>query len=97
MGMLYELEEQADRSVTEQMQETLQDALRRYRPMCAGCDIALSRHHSYDRSIITKYGEMRVSIPVFRCGDCGAMSSGMALLGDVERGKQYSKKRGKRR
>ena len=95
--MLYELQEQADRSGPEQMRETLQGALDLYKPMCNSCAIALSRHHSYGRGIITNYGEMRLSIPVFRCGDCGSMASGMKLVGDVERGRQYSKKRGKKR
>ena len=80
MGMLYELEEQADRCVTKQMRETLQGALDLYKPMRGSCGIALSRHHSCGRNTITMYGEMRLSIPAFRCGDCGAMSSGMSSV-----------------
>ena len=37
------------------------------------CDVATARHHNYERTLTTKYGEIRLDIPVFRCGDCGAM------------------------
>ena len=50
MRMLYELEEQAYRSVAERMRETLQGALDLYKSMRGSCGIALSRHHnSYGR------------------------------------------------
>ena len=55
------------------MRQTIADALLRYKPMCEECDVAMARHHSYERTLITKYGEMRLYVPVFRCGDCGAM------------------------
>ena len=97
MGMLYRLEEEADRTITQQMQQTLQDALGRYTAMCKECDLAMHRHHSYGRAMVTKYGELSLSIPVFRCGECGKMFSGMELIGDVERRKRFSKKRAKRR
>ena len=32
----------------------------------------MARHHPHERILITKYGEMRLDVPVFRCGDCGA-------------------------
>ena len=97
MGMLYRLEEQADKTVTQDIQDTLQSALKRYKPMCKGCDLAMARHHSYERTLITKYGEVNLSMPVFRCGGCGFMQSGMELVGAVEKRKSYSKKRAKRR
>lgn len=97
MGMLYELEEEADRNITHQMQQTLQDALDGYRVMCAKCDLAMHRHHRYNRALVTKYGELRLRVPVYRCGECGGMSSGMELIGEVERGKRFSKKREMRR
>ena len=34
------------------MQDRLQEALDAYRPMCAECDLAMSKHQSYRRSII---------------------------------------------
>ncbi len=34
MGMLYRLEEQAEKTVTQEIQDTLQDALMLYKPMC---------------------------------------------------------------
>ena len=80
MGMLYELEEEADRNITRQMQQTLQEALDRYRVMCDKCDLAMHRHHRYSRA------------PVYRCSECGGMSSGMESIGEVERGKRFSKK-----
>ena len=64
--------------------------------MCTGCDLAMSRHQSYPRSIITKDDELRLSIPKFRCCECGRMSGGMELLGDEKRNR-YSKKPERRR
>ena len=95
-GLLYELEEQRDRTIAQYMQDRLQEALDAYTPMCSECDIAMSRHQSYPRSIITKDGELRLSIPKFRCSECGRMSSGMELLGDEKRNR-YSKKPARRR
>ena len=37
-------------------------------------DVAMPRPHSYERTLIAKYGEMRLDVPVFRCGDFGAMT-----------------------
>ena len=53
-GLLYELEEQRDRTIARYMQDRLQESLDAYRPMCTECDLAMSRHQSYPRSIITK-------------------------------------------
>lgn len=62
-GLLYQLVEQRDRTMAQYMQDRLQSALDAYRPMCAECDLAMSRHQSYPRSIITKDGELRLSVP----------------------------------
>ena len=90
-SLLYQLEEDRDRTIALYMQDRVQSALDAYKPMCPECDLAMSRHQSYPRSIITKDGELRLSVPKFRCPECGRMSSGMALLGD-ERRNRYSKK-----
>ena len=95
-GLLYELEEQRDWTIARYMQDRLQESLDAYRPMCTECDLAMSRHQSYPRSIITKDGELRLSIPKFRCSECGRMRSGMELLGDEKRNR-YSKKPERRR
>ena len=65
------------------MRQTIIDELARYKPMC---DVAMARHHSYERTLITKYGEMRLDIRVFRCGDCGAMD----FIGKGQTRKLYS-------
>ena len=93
-GLLYQLEEERDRTIAQYMQDRLQSALDAYKPMC--CALAMSRHQSYRRSIITKDGELRLSVPKFRCSECGRMSSGMELLGDEKRNR-YSKKPEKKR
>ncbi len=68
-GLLYESEEQRDRTIAQYMQDRVQEALDAYKPMRAECDLAMSGHRSYPRSIITKDGELRLSIPKFRCSD----------------------------
>ena len=83
-GLLYELEEQRDRTIARYMQDRLQESLDAYRPMCTECDLAMSRHQSYPRSIITKDGELRLSIPKFRCSECGRMRSGDGTFGRRE-------------
>ena len=55
------------------------------------CDVAMARHHCYKRTIIAKYGEMRLDVPVFRCGDCGMMTNGMDVIGKGQTRKLYSK------
>ena len=35
---------------------------------------------------------MRLDIPVFSCGDCGAMGNGMDVIGKEQTRKRYSKK-----
>ena len=92
MKLLYELESQADEFIVERLRRTIADALSGYKPMCEECDVAMARHHSYERTLITKYGETRLDVPVFRCGDCGAMTSGMDVIGKGQARKRYSKK-----
>lgn len=82
--------EQRDRTIAQYMQDRLQEALDAYRPMCAECDLAMGKHQSYRRSIITKDGDLRLSVPKFRCSESGRMSSGMELLGDEKRNR-YSR------
>ena len=41
----------------------------------------MARRHCYERTLITKYGEMRLDVPVFRRGDCGAMRGGLDVIG----------------
>ena len=57
MELLYELEIQADEFIVEWMRQTITDALSQYKPMCEGCDVAMVRHHCYEQTLITKYGE----------------------------------------
>ena len=92
MGLLYELETQVEREIPARLQRSLQEALDGYRAGCPACQLVMHRHHRYRRSIMTGYGEVELQIPVFRCGECGRMSSGMDLLGDEERYRRYSKK-----
>ena len=64
-------------------------------PTGAPCDqsrLAMHRHHRYARANATGYGEVRVQIPVFRCGHCRRMASVMPLLGDEMRHRRFSKK-----
>ena len=60
MELLYELESQADEIIVERMRRTIADALSQYKPMREECDVTMARHHSYERTLITKYGEMRL-------------------------------------
>lgn len=90
--MLNEMETRLERELPQRLQESLQEALDGYRAQCEGCGLLMHRHHRYPRSIMTGYGEVRLQIPVFRCGQCREMSSGMGLLGDEERYRRYSKK-----
>ena len=92
MGLLNEMETRLERELPQRLQERLQQALDEYRAECGDCGLLMHRHHRYPRSIMTGYGEVRLRIPVFRCGRCREMSSGMALLGDEERYRRYSKK-----
>ncbi len=92
MGLLYDLETQMEQEIPARLQQSLQEALDAYRAQCPGCQSAMHRHHRYPRSIMTGYGELQLQIPVFRCGQCRQMSSGMDLLGEAEHYRRYSKK-----
>lgn len=92
MGLLNQLETRLEQEMPQRLQESLQRALDEYRARCEPCGLLMHRHHHYPRSIVTGYGEVRLQIPVFRCGQCRQMSSGMSLLGDEERYRRYSKK-----
>ena len=59
------------------LQQAREDCL----PLCDQRRLAMHRHHRYARAIATGYGEVRVQIPVFRCGQCRRMAGGMTLLG----------------
>ena len=52
----------------------------------------MHRHHRYASAIATGYGEVRLQIPVFRCGQCRRMAGGMTLLGQEMRHQRFSKK-----
>lgn len=96
MGLLSQLEEQGESALREQLQKPLQEVLLSYHPTCTTCGLAMHRHHFYPRSILTRHGELCLQIPVFRCPTCGAMTSGMALMGEEEGRQQFSKKSAKR-
>ena len=63
MGLLDQLETRLGRQIPDQLQ-----ALDDYQPLCDQCRLAMHRHHRYARAIATSYGEVRLQIPVFRCG-----------------------------
>ena len=60
--------------------------------LCDHCRLAMHRHRRYARAIDTSYGEVRLQIPVLRCGQCRRMAGGMTLLGDEMRHQRFSKK-----
>ena len=97
MELLYELETQADEFIVDRMRWTIADALSNYNLIPKECDLVMVRHHCYERTIITKYGEMRLDVPVFRRGDCSAMPSGIDVIGRGQMRKRYSKKYAMRR
>ena len=74
MGLLHYLETQLERQIPAQLQAVLQQALDDYQPLCHHCRLAMHRHHRYTRVIATGYGEVRLQIPVFRCGPCRRMA-----------------------
>ena len=92
MGLLDHLETQLERQIPAQLRAALQQALDDYRPLCDHCRLAMHRHHRYARAIDTSYGEVRLQIPVFRCGQCRRMAGGMTLLGQEMRYQRFSKK-----
>ena len=92
MGPPDHLETQLERQIPAQLQAALQQALDDYLPLCDQCRLAMHRHHRYARAIAAGYGEVRIQIPVFRCGQCRRMAGGMTLLGDEMRHQWFSKK-----
>ena len=55
--------------------------------------LTMHRHHRYARTIATGYGEVRIQIPGFRCGQCRRMAGGMTLLGDEMHASGFPKNR----
>ena len=92
MRLLNEMETRLEQEMPQRLQESLQQALDEYRTECGDCGLLMHGHLRYPRPIMTGYGEVRLQIPVFRCGQCREISSGMALLGEEERYRRYSKK-----
>ena len=82
MGVLHHLETQLERQIPAQLQTALQQAPDDYQSFCDQCRLAMHRHHRYARAIATGYGEVRLQIPVFRCGQCRRIAGGMTLSGD---------------
>ena len=74
------------------MRQTIADALSGYKPMREERDVAMARPRSYERTLIARYDKMRLDVPVFRCGDCGVMASGMDVIGKGHTRKRYFKK-----
>ena len=58
MGLLYDTETRLEQPIPAQLQQTLQQALDDYRPLCASCNLAMRRHHHYARTITARYGAM---------------------------------------
>ena len=85
MGLLRHLETQLERQIPAQLQAALRQVLDDYQPLCDHCRLDMHRHHRYARAIATGYGEVRLQIPVFRCGQCRRMAGGMTLPGDEMR------------
>ena len=92
MGLPGHLETRLERQIPTQLQAALQQALDDYQPLCNHCRLAMHRHHRYARAIATSYSEVRLQIPVFRCGKCRSMAGGMTLLGEEMRYQRFSKK-----
>ena len=64
------------------LERRVQLALDVYHPDCPPCGVDMYRDHAYGRSFLSLHGELRLSVPVFRCPECHAMASGMDLLGE---------------
>ena len=80
-----------NRQIHAQRQAALQQALDDYQPICDHCRLARRRCHRYARAIATDYGEVRLQIPAFRCGQCRHMIGGVTLLGEELRHQRFSK------
>lgn len=64
------------------LERRVQRALDEYHPGCAPCGVDMYRDHAYGRSFLSRHGELRLSVAVFRCPECDAMGSGMDLVGE---------------
>ena len=64
------------------LERRMQRALDKYHPDCAPCGVDMYRDHAYGRSFLSRHGELRLSVPVFRCSECDAIASGMDLIGE---------------
>ena len=64
MGLLHHLETQLERQIPAQLQAALQQVLDDCQPLCDQCRLAMHRHHRYARAIATRYGEVRLQIPL---------------------------------
>ena len=92
MGLLDHPETQLERQIPAQLQAALQQALDDYQPLCDHCRLAMHRHHRYARAIAASYSEVRLQIPVFRCGQRRRIAGGMTLLGAEMCHQRFSKK-----
>ena len=63
------------------LEHGVQRALDEYHPGCAPCGVDMYRDHAYGRSFLSRHGELRLSVTVFKCPECDAMASGMDLVG----------------
>ena len=81
MGLYTTWKPQLERQTPAQLQTALQRALYDYQPLCDHCRLSMHRHHRYTRAIAAGYGEVRVQILAFRCGQCRRITGGMTLLG----------------
>ncbi len=77
-----QLESEVGKAGRRALGRRVQQALDEYHPGCAPCGVDMYRDHSYGRSFLSRHGELRLSVPVFRCPECGAMASGMDLVGE---------------
>lgn len=93
MGLLSELEERYGGEVRQALQGELQQRLRLYRPLCPTCGLAMHRHGSYPRNIVTRHGILSLDIPMFLCPNCQATTSGITAVGVEEVRQRFSKRR----
>ena len=64
------------------LERRVQRALDEYRPGCTPCGADMYRDRAYERSFLSRIGELCLSVPVFKCPECDAMTSGMDLVGE---------------
>ena len=81
MSLVSQLEGKYEIALRHQLQNALREVLNEYHPTCSTCGTPMYRDHSYSRSFLSRHGELRLEVPVFRCSDCGGMASGMDIIG----------------